>query len=182
MSHPQRARTRSVRLGWSPAGELIEVAVRRAHMDPCPVVVGVRVPDDVCPCRFEFGGGLVRVVSTSRHSLCSSSRMLTRIPVPLQNAAMASGLRVHRVVHAARWYWLITPPSTFRRRTGAAGGTEAGSSYSGAAGGGTDAAGGCCNARRRSAVPPADGSRHRSASGQCTQSARCVPPFATAVR
>ncbi len=32
-------------------------------------------------------------------------------------------LRVHGVVHAARWYSLITPPSTFRRCTGASSGT-----------------------------------------------------------
>jgi hypothetical protein len=37
-------------------------------------------------------------------------------------------LRVHGVAYAARWYSLITPPSTFRRRTGASSGTTTGSS------------------------------------------------------
>ena len=49
-------------------------------------------------------------------------------PVPLQNAAGYSDLRVHGSVHAARWYSLIMPPSTFRRCTGASNGTTAGSS------------------------------------------------------
>ena len=39
------------------------------------------------------------------------------------NVVNWSDLRVQRVVHAARWYSLITPPSTFRRCTGASSGT-----------------------------------------------------------
>ena len=41
---------------------------------------------------------------------------------------MVSDLLVHGFDYAARWYWLITPPGTFRRRTGALSGTTAGSS------------------------------------------------------
>jgi hypothetical protein len=43
----------------------------------------------------------------------------------------ASDLRVHGVVHAALWYSLITPPSTFRRCTGVLSGTTTGSLWSG---------------------------------------------------
>jgi hypothetical protein len=49
-------------------------------------------------------------------------------PVPLQNGEALPDLRVHGVVQAARWYSLITPPSTFRRRTGAPSGTTTGAS------------------------------------------------------
>jgi hypothetical protein len=49
-------------------------------------------------------------------------------PVPLRNAVMVPDLRVHGVIHAARRYSLMMPPSTFQRRTGAASDTMAGSS------------------------------------------------------
>jgi regulatory ArsR family protein len=42
-----------------------------------------------------------------------------------------SDLRVHGAVHAALWYSLITPPSTFRRCTGVLSGTATGSLWSG---------------------------------------------------
>src|SRR5260370_31026134 len=51
--------------------------------------------------------------------------------VPLQNIVVVSDLRVHRVLQAARWYSLMTPPSTFRHRTGAPSGTRTGSSQPG---------------------------------------------------
>jgi hypothetical protein len=49
-------------------------------------------------------------------------------PVPLQNVVTGSDLRVRGAAYAARWYSLITPPSTFRRCTGASSGTTIGSS------------------------------------------------------
>src|SRR5690348_687190 len=49
-------------------------------------------------------------------------------PVLLQNAATGLTCRFQRVIHAAWWYSLITPPSTFRRCTGAVSGTTTGSS------------------------------------------------------
>jgi hypothetical protein len=49
-------------------------------------------------------------------------------PVPLQNPAATSDVRILDPVHAARWYSLMTPPSTLRRRTGASKGTTTGSS------------------------------------------------------
>src|SRR5690348_14183301 len=53
-----------------------------------------------------------------RHTRGLMSQPGAAARAPLQNAAMVSDLRVHRVVHAARWYSLITLPGTFRRRTG----------------------------------------------------------------
>jgi len=52
----------------SAAGELIEAAVRCPHVDPRAGVVRVRIPDDVCPCSLQLGGGLLRVVDVEeRH-------------------------------------------------------------------------------------------------------------------
>jgi hypothetical protein len=39
-------------------------------------------------------------------------------PVPLQKCRDRPDLRVHELIHAARWYSLITPLTTFRRSTG----------------------------------------------------------------
>jgi hypothetical protein len=36
-------------------------------------------------------------------------------PVPLQNHRGVSDLGIHELSYAARWYSLITPPSTLRR-------------------------------------------------------------------
>ena len=48
--------------------------------------------------------------------------------VPLQNVAIVLTWCLGRVAYAARYYPLITPPSTFRRCTGASSGTTTGSS------------------------------------------------------
>jgi hypothetical protein len=45
-----------------------------------------------------------------------------------KNVVTGSDLRVRGATYAARWYSLITPPSTFRRCTGASSGTTVGSS------------------------------------------------------
>ena len=42
-----------------------------------------------------------------------------------------SNLRIHGISYAARWYSLITPPSTFRRWTGKSSGALLWSSWSG---------------------------------------------------
>jgi len=51
--------------------------------------------------------------------------------VPLQNATTALTCRFRLADQAARWYSLITPPSTFRRSTGTSSGTTTGLSSSG---------------------------------------------------
>ena len=52
-------------------------------------------------------------------------------PVPLQKVVVVSDLRVHGIAYEARWYSLITPPSTLRCRTGVPSGTTTGSFWSG---------------------------------------------------
>ena len=52
----------------------------------------------------------------------------SRPGVLLQNAAIGLTCRFQRDIHAAWWYSLITPPSTFRRCTSAVSGTTTGSS------------------------------------------------------
>ena len=51
-----------------------------------------------------------------------------QVPVPLQNTASDTDLRVLGAAHAARWYSLIMPPGTFRRCTGASSGMTTSSS------------------------------------------------------
>jgi ClpX C4-type zinc finger len=53
---------------------------------------------------------------------------LDRQRVPLQKYRDHPDLRILETVHAARWYSLITPPSTLRRHTGASNATTTGSS------------------------------------------------------
>lgn len=74
--------------------------------------------------RLAAAAYLARFKGTSRDHANSDLRGLYRF----KNAASNLDLRVYGVAHAARWYSLITPPSTLRRCTGAASGTTTGSS------------------------------------------------------
>ena len=58
---------------------------------------------------------LYRCRRCSRRSVQRSDGLALE-PVPLQNAVMVPDLRVHGVIHAARRYSLMMPPSTFQRR------------------------------------------------------------------
>ena len=109
---------------------------RASHPAAAPVPVPSRVqsrsqrPPRRHSVRFQVLLRRARAVRTRR----KGSWLLDRVPgsrVPLQNVAATRDLRVHEVVHAARWYSLITPPSTLRRRAGMSGGTTAGSSWPG---------------------------------------------------